>query len=557
MRRLRGSCALVGALLVTATPAHALDLPPLWGKPLTLEVTEVSIVAQRFDSREVNPINEGGAWGQWINRLQAKLDWNHFTVGFRLDSAVYWNTLSQQCSNPNHNAVSTFNTVPAASGQILCSSSPNPQTLQTIYPAYMTDDLTRYQNSIYAAKVWGTYTNRQIGLEATIGDAYVQFARGLVLSMRKVDDLGVDNTVRGIKVTEAKGPFSVTLIAGLANPSRVDEATGQSLFVAKRVTDTNSPVYSPRLEQPSFGADQIYGAELQVGRNSPVVATTSMSLVNRCAPNAYTKVGRIDNPNTLNDLTGYCDDANTYDWLGPMQTTGSDRGVRGVLTVAQSLELPKIGKWGSLYLVGAFQNRQGGFDAAPIPDTPQSGHQGSAFYATYVAPLSKQVTTTLEYKQYFNFYPTSAAVNARQLTAFSALAYSAVPTIESLTQDNIYGNFNVCVQGARARTDVLVNKHVLVYGQGIWEVSKGEQAAAACDAGGNMTGVPPSGQSAQTDYVTDVLLGTQLDFGHEQTIVYATLGTRQDSLGTGSSTFINTRPPTRSPTSSRRASPSR
>ena len=36
------------------------------------------------------------------------------------------------------------------------------------------------------------------GVEVTVGDAYVQLGRGLVLSMRKVDELGVDDVeVRG------------------------------------------------------------------------------------------------------------------------------------------------------------------------------------------------------------------------------------------------------------------------------------------------------------------------------------------------------------------------
>ena len=518
--------AFLGAVLVTSA-AHALDLPKLWGKPLSLDVTEVTIVGQRFDSREVTPITEGGAWGQWINRIQTKLDWNHFTVGIRLDSAAYWNTLSEQCNNPNHQAVSTFGTVPSAAGDQLCSSSPNQRVLPTIYPAYMSDDLTRFQNSIYVAKMWATYTNRKAGLEVTVGDSYVQFARGLVLSMRKVDDLGIDSTVRGIKVTEAKGPFSVTVLAGLANPSRVDEATGQALFTSKRVTDPKSPVYSVRLEQPSFGADQIYGAELVIGRQGPLVATTSLSLVNRCSPNAYTSLGRVTNPNTFNDLVGYCDDSNRDTWLGGLPANSSTRGASDVLTVAQSFELPKLGKWGNVYVVGALQNRDGQFDAQGT-----STHQGLAFYATYVAPLGKRVTTTLEYKQYDNFYPTGSAVNASQLAAFSTLAWSAVPTMESIVEDNLFGNFNVCVVGGRARTDWRVAKRILVFAQGMWQVSRGEQNAV-CDAAGNITGVPDSAKAALTDYVSDGVIGTQLRFERRQTIMAATLGTRQDWLGTG------------------------
>jgi Family of unknown function (DUF6029) len=524
-RKLVGTCALAGAMLVS-TSARAVDLPMLWGKPLTLEVTEVTIVAQRFDSREVDPVTEGGAWGQWINRLEAKLDWNHFTVGMRLDSAVYWNTLSEQCSN-------LTNTIQTANGPLTC---------QSLYPSIARDDTSRYQNSIYPAKLWGTYSNKKAGFEATVGDAYVQFARGLVLSMRKLDDLGVDNTIRGAKVTETKGPFAVTLVAGMANPSRVDEATGQALFVSKRVTDMSNPAYSSRLEQPEFGADQIFAGEVVVGRQSPVVATTSLSFVNRCAPNAYTGPtsvvpGRILNPNTFNDLFGYCDadnpNGNTNTWLQSLSTTGSDLAAKDVLTVAQAVEFPKLGKWGNLYIVGAFQNRAG-IDAAGA-----TVHQGSAIYATYNVPFGKKVTTTLEFKDYANFYPTGGAVNVSQVSAFSVLQWSAVPTIESITQDNMLGTYNVCAIGGRMRTDWRVNKHLLFFAQGIWTTSKGEQNAT-CDAtpnGGNIQNVVPSGQAALTDYVTDGVVGWQSDFDHERWILNGTVGARQDSLGTGD-TFI-------------------
>jgi hypothetical protein len=507
--------------MLASTSAHALDLPKIFGKPIKLDVTEVTIVAQRFDSREVNPIGEGGGWGQWINRLNAKLDWNHFTVGVRLDSAAYWNTLSEQCHNPDHQYLETFGTVPSASGNLPCSPTKPPNQF---YPSYLRDDLTRYQNSIYPAKLWGTYTNKAVGLEVTLGDAYVQFARGLVLSMRKLDDLGIDNTVRGIKVTETKGPFSLTVVAGMANPSRVDEATGQSLFVSKRVTDQLSPVYDQRLEQPVIGADQILGAEIQAGRQTPVVVTSSMSYINRCAPNSYSPLGRITNPSTGNDLFGYCgnDDVNT--WLSAITIPNSISTARHVSTVSESIELPKIGKeGGSFYVVAALQHRDG-INAADVT----TYDSGTALYATYTRS-TKKVSTTVEFKDYRNFYPAGASIDVKRVAAFNAVAWSAVPTIESIIQDNMLGSFNVCVDGLRIRNDLRINKHVLLYQQGIFTISKGEQNAK-CDKNGNLSG---AGQAALTDYVFDGLLGWQTDFDHESTIFNGTIGGRQDYLGTG------------------------
>ena len=57
--------------------------------------------------------------------------------------------------------------------------------------------------------------------------------------MRKIDELGVDNTVRGAKVAWQSDPFAVTLVGGVANPSRVDEATGQIVAedISRRLQD--------------------------------------------------------------------------------------------------------------------------------------------------------------------------------------------------------------------------------------------------------------------------------------------------------------------------------
>lgn len=530
-RRIVGAFAVVAGVLAASPPAHALELPKLFGKHLDLDVTEVSIVSQRFDSREVNPINEGGAWGQWVNRLNATLNWNHFQVGLRLDSVAYWNTLAQQCENGGLNYNQTFRTVGSAEGPLLCSPTDPTKDKNTIYPRYITDALTRYQTSIYPAKLWASYKHK--GVEVIVGDAYVQFARGLVLSMRKLDDLGIDNTVRGFKGSVTRGPFSVTVVGGLANPSRVDEATGQALFMERSVTN-QSPAFSSRGPQPVFGADQIFGAEIEAGREKPVVLTTSMSYVNRCAPNAYTgpgsaAPGRAYNPSFGSDLIGDCDDDNVSRWLGSLSGVGTIRQARHVSTVAQALEFPKMGKLGSLYVVGVVQHRDG-IGPSDIADYGD----GTALYATYTGSI-KNVTNTVEFKDYRNFYPTAMSVDATQLAAFSQVAYSSPPTIESITQDNMLGNFNVCATGARVRTDVIVKKKLVVYGQGIFTWSRGEQNAT-CDRWGNLT-VPDVQKAALTDYVVDGLAGVQWDAADDSSHVYATLGARQDWLGTGD-TFI-------------------
>lgn len=63
-------------------------------------------------------------------------------------------------------------------------------------------------------------------LEVTAGDSYLTVGRGMALSLRKLDELGIDTTVRGGKLLLHQGPFGGTLAAGYANINNVDQTTG-------------------------------------------------------------------------------------------------------------------------------------------------------------------------------------------------------------------------------------------------------------------------------------------------------------------------------------------
>ncbi|HEU5056200.1 MAG TPA: DUF6029 family protein [Kofleriaceae bacterium] len=63
-------------------------------------------------------------------------------------------------------------------------------------------------------------------VEVSAGDAYVSFGRGLGLSIRKIDELGIDTTLRGARLLLHHGDLSATVAVGYANINNVDEATG-------------------------------------------------------------------------------------------------------------------------------------------------------------------------------------------------------------------------------------------------------------------------------------------------------------------------------------------
>src|SRR5512146_2957974 len=68
--------------------AGAVDLPKVAGSPVQLVVTETGIVAQRFEARDGEDPNNQGYFSV-LNRLNSNLTWRKWTLGLRLDSALY------------------------------------------------------------------------------------------------------------------------------------------------------------------------------------------------------------------------------------------------------------------------------------------------------------------------------------------------------------------------------------------------------------------------------------------------------------------------------------
>ncbi len=478
--------------------AHAADLPKIGDAPVRLDVTETSIVAQHFDAREGEDPRDNG-YGDWINRLQLALSWKKWTVGMRLDSSLYWER--PQDRDPR-------SLYPGVSNDELAGDINNIDS----------DGTSRFRNSIYPAKVWATYQSQN--LEATVGDAYVQFGRGLTLSMRKIDDLGLDNTIRGGKVTYTNDPFAFTLVAGLANPSRVDEATGRALFLPNSLSADPTTGRLAQSPQPLFGSDRIIGAEIQAGRGLPVVLSTHVVRLTRCAPYAYNADGTV-NDGTFNAPIGSCTPQDTQTWLATLPTNlGPMLTASEVEMAGQSLEIPNLWKHGQIYLEVATQRRHHDDD----PDDPLAN--GNALYGSFAGSVGP-ITNTLEIKSYRNFYPLAGAVDGSRASAFANIVYSTPPTAELLTQDNEYGFFNACVDGGRLRTDVRLSDGFLAYGQAEYFHTKSEQGNGGCDEHGN-TVTNASNPDSTHDNVWDGLTGIEWSFDDDRSHVLASTGVRDD-----------------------------
>lgn len=482
---------LAVSLLLTASSRDALavDLPKVKGSPLKLDVTETAIAAQRFEAREGERPEDQGYF-VFLNRLNSTLGWRKLTLGLRLDSSFY-------AFRPEDR------------------DYPDAQLKRNA----IVDGSTRYRDRyVYIGKLWLSYKTEEI--EATAGDSYVQFGRGLVLSLRKVDELGIDTTLFGGKVTFQKDPFALTLIAGVTNPTRIDEPTGRAMFLSKRVPAAGG--FQPIEPTPIFGSDRIVGAQIQAGRGLPVTTSTHAIRLTKCAPYRYDAQGRvIEDP--LDVPFGTCEESATDTWLSSLPGNISPiLRARETINAGQSIEVPSLWGHGNLYVEAAVQRRQ--------PETPTDAHtQGNAIYGALVSTAGP-ITNTLEVKSYRNFYPLAAGVNVSKASAFANLAYSAPPTAEPIISDVMFGYYNTCVTGGRDRFDYRFTPTFLAYGTFGYAVTRSEVPGGTCDRIGRSTADDPTGS---TNYVTDASAGIEMRFDDDRSIAFFNVTGRHDVKETG------------------------
>lgn len=479
--------------LVTPRQAHAVDLPRVGGAPVALDVTETSIVAQRFDSNDPTDANNNGYFS-WLNRLNLLLSWKKWSAGLRIDSSLY-------AVRPEDRSYPGFFA-----------------TLQDKRNAIV-DGTTRFRDAVYPAKAWITYKSGTF--EATAGDSYVQFGRGLVLSMRKVDELGLDTTLFGGKLTVESDPFLATVIAGVANPARVDEPTGRALLLPKPLPKDAVYGFNERLgPQPLFGSDRIVGAQIQAGRGLPVTLSTHGVILTKCAPYRYNADGTVAD-SFFDAPFGTCNQSDVDTWLGTLpKSQGPILASSQTINAGQSLEVPNLWGHGNFYVEAAVQKH----DPYALNELQD---QGNAVYGS-LTNTGGPITNTLEVKSYRNFFPLAAAINTSRAAAFANVAYSAPPTAEVVTQDSMFGFFNSCVTGGRDRLDYRLTDDLLVYGALGYFVTRGENGQ--CDRKGKSTADNPA---KATDLVVDASVGSQLTFDGAKSIAFLTLTYRDDQKESG------------------------
>lgn len=276
---MRRALPLLLVAVALAGRARAIEAR-LLGEPLRLDFTESLYVSWRGDPG--NGDASSAYYGEGFNRLNASAAWRDWLFSTRLDSSGY-------VSAPQP-------------GETL--AKPHAPPGAPVLPIRETLLRNRYEQHPWdpwkgIEKISLSYQGR--ALEATLGDFYANFGRGLVLSVRKVDELGQDTTILGGKLTVRQGPFTGTALAGVTNIQNLDETT------ARYTQDPLDRLGAARLELRLFdkvnvAAQGLYG---QPATNASQLAET---------PDRYVRAGfSIDAPRPVDWLALYLEYARRED----------------------------------------------------------------------------------------------------------------------------------------------------------------------------------------------------------------------------------------------------
>ncbi|MCS6900575.1 MAG: DUF6029 family protein [Myxococcales bacterium] len=479
-------------------------------------ITETSIINYRIDNRDADLVNDN--YGEWLNRLNLQASRGQFTAQLRLDSALYFlkpnpNILARKQADAQPEAIAERATIDGVSLEEARAAFLAQQTL-----AFGRNLSTRYNNTFFPSKLAVTYARQ--GLEVTLGDFYIQFGRGMVLALRKADELATDTTLRGAKLDYrpdlGQMRLNVVLLAGYTNPLRVDEVSGRQLtqrdsglegVVFPLAPAPRSTFYLPDA-RPSFATDRILGGRIEHGVREVQVSLQSAYLTR------------------------------TNDFYERLDLNAPTRSVREVINSSVGINIPNLADHGSFYAEGALQKLEDPYLAAGTSPEFQREQRafvgrlsgGKALYGLLTL-FKGPVTVNFEGKHYDRFYPMMASVS-QNTAEFLPLQYNGVPTTEPIWSDVQYNAFNACVTGGRLRADVKANQRLLVFASLGGYVSYSERVATCgqqqeTDDEGNV--LPPRGKSTEIrNVIWDPWVGFEWNAADNRSHIYASGSSRWD-----------------------------
>ena len=495
-RRAPLAIAAILAVCSEAIPASADDV---FGEP-SGTVTETTVFRYHFDNRNTDPLDD--EYGEWVNRLNGQATSGRFTLSLRVDSAMFFHT-----PNPNELARADASK-PPAEGEVR-----EPTFLLDQTNTYGTRLSDRYVNVVYPAKFALRYKSRHV--ESTVGDYYVQLGKGLVLSLRKIDELAADTTLRGgiVRVTPELGDLKLeaTALAGASNPVRIDDVSGRLLSqrtsgfaeqLAYPIVPTPNETDYVRKPEPTFAPDVILGGQVEAGTKAFQVGVRGVQLTRTDAP----------------FLTG--------------DTAVASRNAKRILMGSVSINVPVIADHGSFYAEVAGQKLD---DFGPRANTDLMGALSSG-YGAYVLGTFYHgpVTVSLEGKHNHQLFPLTANTDP-SAPEFSTLQYNVPPTTEPITSDTQFGLFNVCVTGGRGRVNYRVAQDTIVHaslGRYRTYSERSERCGQERRAEADGSEGERIGKSAEIrNDVWDPFVGTEIMYEGGRSHFMTTTGVRFDDSG--------------------------
>ncbi len=385
----------------------------------------------------------------WFNRFEAQLNSGPWHVDLRFDSALFANT-----------------------PQVSDITTPEGRRFAQLLE-------NRYVSNFELEKVSASYTSRN--LEATVGDFHLSYGRGLVISLLKIDALGVDTTLRGASVTGHLAGFSINVAGGVTNLVNTDPSLGAV------APDPGDPIAAAHLE---YRWPRVF----TLGLNGAIFWQNQGTL----QLNSWTPGSKTQSVNISPLGVG------TVETAPPSMF--SPESVRTENFSAQA-ELTDLFGHGNLYAELAHQVQT----SASGPISQQT--EGNALYAglnLFEGPFTLQA----ELKDYL-FYnqPVFSSLPSNMFVAFwQQDVYNNPPNLEEIWQEE---NLTQHIFGPRLRLDYQASENVKPYVTGSYFVDN-ENGYDIYNAGAGVEADFPEHRqhlSASAGYRREVFNATQSDPG--------------------------------------------
>ena len=458
--------ALLGAVTLVGIggEAAAVEIADVGDETLRIDISNTSTIAYRFDNRNSRSESQrlrperrvDDNYGEWLNRLYLRNYYGDFSLGVRLDSAIYFNTMTrlqaqqlvvEELGRPNLDRENGF-------GRELHS---------------------RFTNLIFPSKLWLGYKHKW--LQVTVGDFYAQLGRGLVFSVRKLDEVGLDTTVRGAKVrinTKVEDwRVQATVFGGQLNPMRIDFPTGRILhgngsplffgFPETQDFQLYSALGADKFQlvteraKPSYLEDSVVGGNVTFGPKPIKFEFNTAVLLRSGDSRAQVACTEMDNADVDRCRAEF----------PAFSSTDASRSHNRVANFSAAIRVPTIDNIIDGYIeVAGQQHAAGRYQTLTPVEQREDDLWGYAVYAN-VNINAGPLAFTLEGKHYRRFFPLNANIDLVTpgfgAGEYNLVTYSQPPSTESIYVQYI-GAPNLCITGGRARADLTLHDASKVYG---------------------------------------------------------------------------------------------